>query len=169
MTISENIVKAAKSLGIPITDQATGNKIGGYFCPHNQDPKNVSRSSAEEAYYDSAVKRSNFHLIPGNQVSRIVTETTNGIVKVIGIEFATSAAAPKQSVKVKQEAILAAGALHTPQLLQISGIGDAALLKSINVKTVVNLPAVGHNLHDHVNVVVVNIRKSGLRNLHYPC
>ncbi|KAF1842741.1 GMC oxidoreductase [Cucurbitaria berberidis CBS 394.84] len=153
---TKNIVKATKALGIPINDQATGNAIGGFFCPHNQDPVTVTRSSADEAYYDTAVKRQNFHVITGQQVSRIVTKKSNGAVKVTGIEFASSASAKRQSVKVKQEAIIAAGALFTPQLLQVSGIGDPALLKTINVTTVVELPAVGHNLHDHVLLAVAN-------------
>lgn len=120
----------------------------------------MTRSSAEEAYYASAAKRSNYHLISGHQVSRIVTDSSDGTVKVTGVEFATSADAETQHVKVKQEAILAAGTLHTPQLLQVSGIGDAALLKSIGINTTVDLPAVGHNLHDHISITVVNIRKS---------
>jgi choline dehydrogenase-like flavoprotein len=61
-----------------------------------------------------------------------------------------------QSVKAKREVILAAGSLHTPQLLQVSGIGDPKLLSKIDVPTVVNLPAVGQSLHDHVYVMVVN-------------
>jgi choline dehydrogenase-like flavoprotein len=59
-------------------------------------------------------------------------------------------------VKAKREVILAAGSLHTPQLLQVSGIGDPALLSKIDVPTVVDLPAVGQSLHDHVYVMVVN-------------
>lgn len=153
---TRNIVKATQALGIPINDQASGNAFGGYFCPHNLDPNTVTRSSAEEAYYDSAVTRPNYHLLVGNQVSRIVTSKSRDNVKVTAVEFATSAAAEKKSVKVKKEVILAAGTLHTPQLLQVSGIGDAALLKSINVSTVVNLPSVGHNLHDHLLLSVVN-------------
>ncbi|KAH9872762.1 hypothetical protein J1614_005156 [Plenodomus biglobosus] len=153
---TKNIVQATKELGIPINDQATGNAIGGYYCPHNQDPKEVTRSSAVEAYYQSAVQRKNFHLLAGNQVSRIVTTTSNGKVKVTAVEFATSASAARKTVGVKQDAILAAGTIHTPQLLQVSGIGEASLLKSINVPQVVDLPAVGHNLHDHVMLVVVN-------------
>lgn len=51
---------------------------------------------------------------------------------------------------------MAAGALHTPQILQLSGIGDSTFLSSINVTTVVNLPAVGRNLQDHVLLAVVN-------------
>ena len=61
-----------------------------------------------------------------------------------------------QNVNAKREVIVAAGSLHTPQLLQLSGIGDSALLSSIDVPTVVDLPAVGQNLHDHVSVMVVN-------------
>jgi choline dehydrogenase-like flavoprotein len=80
-----------------------------------------------------------------------------GTVKVTGVEIAASMTSTRHTVRVEREVILAAGALHTPQLLQISGIGDPALLKTINVTTIVDLPAVGHNLHDHVSVFVVNI------------
>lgn len=154
---TKNIVKATQELKIPINDQATGNAIGGYYCPHNQDPKTVTRSSAREAYYASAAQRKNFHLLPGNQVTRIVTSTVNGAVKVNAVEFATSASAERKTVKVKQDAILAAGTIHTPQLLQVSGIGESSLLKSINVPQVVDLPGVGYNLHDHVLLAVVNV------------
>ncbi|KAI9049974.1 hypothetical protein LZ554_006120 [Drepanopeziza brunnea f. sp. 'monogermtubi'] len=153
---TQNAVQAAKAIGIPINDQASGNAIGGYFCPHNMDPVEASRQSAEEAYYPSASTRANYHILTGNAVSKIVTSKAWGAVKVTGVEFVASADAPVQSVSVKKEAIVAAGALHSPQLLQHSGIGDTTLLQSLNISTVVNLPAVGHNLHDHSSVVVVN-------------
>jgi choline dehydrogenase-like flavoprotein len=160
----ENFIQATQELGISINDQATGNAFGGYFCPHNMDPKNWTRFSAEEAYYASAEPRPNYHLLTGHLVSRILTERCNetNTVKVTGVEFSTSADAESQQTKIKREAILAAGTLHTPQLLQVSGIGEASLLESINVKTVVDLPAVGHNLHDHLSVAVVNIREQTL-------
>jgi choline dehydrogenase-like flavoprotein len=162
-------VKATKSLGIPVNDQATGNAFGGYFCPHNLDPVNMTRSSADEAYYETAAQRSNFHLITGQQATRILTENQNGKVKVVGIEFASSSNSTRETVGVRKEAIIAAGALHTPQLLQVSGIGDPALLKAINVTPVVDLPAVGHNLHDHVSVAVVNISKPLISRLQVLC
>ena len=62
-------------------------------------------------------------------------------------------------MKAKREVIVAAGTLHTPQLLQVSGIGDPALLSGIDVSTIVDLPAVGQGLHDHVYVTVVNARR----------
>jgi choline dehydrogenase-like flavoprotein len=154
---TKNLVEATKSLNISITkDQANGNPIGGYYCPHNMDPSEYKRSSAKEAYYDSVATRENLHIITGHQATRILTLSGNGSVKATGVEFAASANATLQTINAKQEVILAAGSLHSPQLLQLSGIGDSALLSSINVSTVVDLPAVGQNLHDHVFLAVVN-------------
>ncbi|KAK7425566.1 hypothetical protein QQZ08_008007 [Neonectria magnoliae] len=154
---TKNIVRALKELKIPISkDQANGSAIGGYFCPHNQDPVAITRSSAREAYYNNVAKRQNLHLISGHQVTRIVTKKTSSAVKVTGVEFATSKNAARATVEVKKEAILAAGAIHTPQILQVSGIGNSKTLSSINVKTVVDLPGVGQNFHDHVLLAVVN-------------
>jgi choline dehydrogenase-like flavoprotein len=62
-------------------------------------------------------------------------------------------------VTVGKEAILAAGSVFTPQILQVSGIGDSAHLSSINVSTVVDLPAVGQNFQDHVLLTVVSASK----------
>ncbi|KAF1953387.1 GMC oxidoreductase [Byssothecium circinans] len=153
---TKNWIQTTNSLNIPISeDQAGGNAIGGYFCPHNMDPTEYERSSADEAYYDSAEPRANFHLITGQQATRILT-SGNATVKATGVEFAASANAAPQTVTARREVIIAAGTLHSPQLLQVSGIGDPTLLSSINVPTVVDLPAVGHNLHDHVSVDVVH-------------
>ncbi|KAH9216733.1 hypothetical protein DL95DRAFT_495695 [Leptodontidium sp. 2 PMI_412] len=155
---TKNIVAATQELGIPIAqDQANGSPIGGYYCPHNQDPVAAIRSSAREAYYQTAVRRPNYHLISGQHVTRVLTENTPQGPKVTGIEFASAKDAVVTTVGVRKEAILAAGTLHTPQILQVSGIGDPALLSSINVTTIVDLPAVGQNLHDHVLVRVVSL------------
>ncbi|KAH7363120.1 hypothetical protein B0T11DRAFT_282129 [Plectosphaerella cucumerina] len=153
---TKNIVAATQELGIEIArDQANGSPIGGYFCPHNLDPVQLTRSSAEEAYYRTAVARRNFHLIANNRVTRLRTTNGAGGATVTAVEFTGAQGAQSRSVGVRKEAILAAGALHTPQILQLSGIGDRAHLSTINVTTVVDLPAVGQNLHDHVSVVVV--------------
>lgn len=181
------MVAATKELGISISDdQANGDAIGGYYCPHNQDPITQSRSSAQEAYYETAKSRSNLELITGLRVTRLVTSAESGIVRVTGVEvsqlregeckatrliewmqFASSNNATHHTVSVKREAILAAGTLHTPQILQVSGIGDPQLLTSIGVDKVVDLPAVGHNLHDHVLLITVNASMSSLSASHY--
>ncbi|TDZ31347.1 Dehydrogenase xptC [Colletotrichum spinosum] len=151
------MIDAVKELGITVAkDQANGSPIGGYFCPHNQDPKTNTRSSAREAYYDNFTGRQNLHLITGQQATKIVTTGSGDAVTATGVEFAASKGAQAQTANAKKEVIIAAGSLHTPQLLQVSGIGDPALHASINVPTVVDLPAVGQNLHDHVLLTVVN-------------
>lgn len=64
-------------------------------------------------------------------------------------QFAASRNASKQIVGVKKEAVLSAGAFHSPQLLQLSGIGSSSRLQKHGINTVVDLPGVGQNLQDH--------------------
>lgn len=75
---------------------------------------------------------------------------------LIGKQYAASAGAATSTITVNKEAIMAAGSLRTPQILQVSGIGASSLLESIGVSTVVDLPAVGQNLQDHILLSVVN-------------
>ena len=85
----ENLVAAGKELGIPTAlDQANGGPIGGYWCPHNQDPVTVTRSSAREAYWDNASARPNLHMITATRATRLVTQKgKNGQdVTVSGVE-----------------------------------------------------------------------------------
>ncbi|KAJ4172198.1 hypothetical protein NW754_002386 [Fusarium falciforme] len=140
---TKNIVKAVQELDITVArDQANGSPIGGYFCPHNQDPKTLTRSSAREAYYESVSSRKNLKILTGQQVTRVLTKKYKSTVKATGVEFAKSRDSSPQTVSAKKEVILAAGAIHSPQILQVSGIGDSALLSSINVATVVDLPRI---------------------------
>ncbi|POS77744.1 GMC oxidoreductase [Diaporthe helianthi] len=162
--LTRNIIDATTELGIPIQkDQASGQPIGGYFCPHNIDMTKVTRSSARDAYYNTVEARTNLHLITSQHVTKLITGNSSkgrgyrspSLVTVTGVEYAASADAAKATVGVKKEAIMAAGPFFTPQILQISGIGDSALHSEIGVETVINLPAVGHNLEDHVLVATV--------------
>lgn len=64
-------------------------------------------------------------------------------------KFAPNASAPRQIIYATQEVIVAAGALHSAQLLQLSGIGPESLLGRYNITVALNLPGVGNNLQDH--------------------
>lgn len=64
-------------------------------------------------------------------------------------QFAASRNASKQIVGVHKEAVLSSGAFHSPQLLQLSGIGSSSRLAKLGIKMVVDLPGVGQNLQDH--------------------
>ncbi|OBS25046.1 hypothetical protein FPOA_05582 [Fusarium poae] len=153
---TKNFVQAAEELDISISvDQANGNAIGGYFCPHNTNPKTVTRSSAQD-YYSAVSSRKNLQLLSGHQVTRVLTKKSGKSVTATGVEFAKSKDSKRSTIKTKKEVILAAGSIHTPQILQVSGIGDPALLSSIDVPVVVDLPAVGQNFHDHVLLAVIS-------------
>lgn len=81
------MIDAVKELGITVAkDQANGSPIGGYFCPHNQDPKTNTRSSAREAYYDNFTGRQNLHLLTGQQVTKVLTTGLDDAVKATGVE-----------------------------------------------------------------------------------
>ncbi|EXK76027.1 hypothetical protein FOQG_19211 [Fusarium oxysporum f. sp. raphani 54005] len=153
---TKSLVAATGELDINISvDQANGNAIGGYFCPHNLNPETLTRSSAQD-YYSAVSQRKNLQLLPGHQVTRVITSKNGSSVRATGVEYAKNRDSVKKTLKAKKEVILAAGAIHTPQILQVSGIGDSALLSSIDVPVVVDLPAVGQNFHDHVFLAVVS-------------
>lgn len=84
--VAENVVGATKELGIPMSYDQAGDPIGAYYCPHNQDPITQTRSSAREAYYETAKGRSNFELITGRRVTRLVTSMESGKACVTGVE-----------------------------------------------------------------------------------
>jgi choline dehydrogenase len=171
--------EALESLGITkANDPNEGREAGGYFLPLSIDPWNQTRSDARRAYWDPASNRSNFNLALNAQVTHIYTDSgsgyypfTNGtryqsggpairrrqidrITRATAVEFAFSSDSPRQVVFAREEIIMAAGALHTPFLLELSGIGDRSVLSSRGVSTIVDLPGVGNNLQDHAMIHV---------------
>ncbi|GES66036.1 hypothetical protein ATETN484_0014000400 [Aspergillus terreus] len=153
---TKHFIRAITSLGVRIPeDAATGDAVGGYYSPHSQDPASITRSDAATAYWDTVSSRPGLHLITGRTVTRLITKKRGLEVTVKGVELAASVSLPRKIVNVSKEAILAAGAIHTPQILQLSGIGDSALLSKLNISTVANVPGVGRNLQDHLYIPVV--------------
>ncbi|KAH9054897.1 aryl-alcohol-oxidase from pleurotus Eryingii [Lactarius vividus] len=118
------------------------------------------RSSASVSYLTPVLSRSNLDILINTQVTKVVQTGTQGGLPVFrGIQFAQSAHGPLFTRHATKEVILAAGAVNTPQLLMLSGIGDSAQLSRFNIRTIVNLPDVGKNMQDHVvlsNVFSVN-------------
>jgi choline dehydrogenase-like flavoprotein len=156
------IKSAIKQLKIKIpVDGNAGTAVGGFFFTHNQDPVQQVRSSARTGYWNPVSNRKNFHLLVSHQVTRLLTRglTTSSASQatVWGVEFAASSSSSRLTVNVTNQAIVSAGALHSPQILQLSGIGDPTLLSQYGIKSVVNLPGVGQNLHDHPYVAVVTV------------
>ncbi|KAG8627358.1 hypothetical protein KVT40_004841 [Elsinoe batatas] len=149
---TKNYADGSRELGIRIPrDSQNGKPLGAYYMTHAQDPRTVKRVSARNGYYDTAAQRTNLQLIPNTRVTKIVLNGTTAT----GVEFAASANAPRQTVVASREVILAAGSIHTPQLLQLSGIGPASLLTQNGITPVVDLP-VGYGFHDHVMIPIVH-------------
>ncbi|GAB7360534.1 hypothetical protein MBLNU230_g8482t1 [Neophaeotheca triangularis] len=132
--------------GIPYPREgADGSAIGVFWVPASEDPSDMTRSSARTAYYDPIAYRPNLHLITGTKVDKITFDgkTAEGIVMTNRETNETT------SAKASLEVILAAGPIFSPNVLQVSGVGPAAMLEEAGIEVVHDLPGVGSNFQDH--------------------
>jgi choline dehydrogenase len=129
-------------------DSGTG-LPGLYWYPTFMDPTTATRSYARTGHWENA-RRHNYHLLTGSKVNKILLQGT----KAYGVRFISAAdgAGTTASIRANKEVILAAGALHTPQIMQLSGLGPRQLLASANIPVTVDLPGVGQNFQDHLSL-----------------
>jgi choline dehydrogenase len=144
---AENFFQAWHSLGVPTPrDPGSGDARGAFWAPSSLDPKDETRSYARTAHYDRVIgSRPNYHLITNTVVSRIIFKGK----RAVGTEFVSRETNQVSTVSAENEVILAAGSVHSPQILQLSGVGPASLLKGLGIQVVVDLPGVGQNFQDH--------------------
>ncbi|MBX3519248.1 MAG: GMC family oxidoreductase N-terminal domain-containing protein [Xanthobacteraceae bacterium] len=138
-------VEAATQFGLPRNadfNAETTYGVGAY----QLSIRDGWRSSAARAFLDPARRRSNLIVLTGSLASRVLVRGG----RATGIEYIRNG--ERQKVKARREVILSAGALQSPQLLQLSGIGPAALLRQHGIQVVADLPGVGGNLQDHYQV-----------------
>jgi choline dehydrogenase-like flavoprotein len=141
-------VEAARQAGQTLNVDFNGahqEGVGLYQVTH----RNGERCSAAKAYLAPARVRPNLTVITDVRVTRIITEGR----RATGVEFIQSG--QKQRLAAAREVLLSAGALQSPQLLMLSGIGPAAVLAQHGIAQVHELPGVGEHLHDHPDVVQV--------------
>lgn len=129
--------------GIEAPEDSGAGKAGLYWYPLAQDTE-LERSYARTAHWDG-ITRDNYQMIVGSKVSKVEFDDD---LAATGVVFATGDAEPR-TVKAKREVILAAGAIHTPQVLMLSGVGPKAHLKECGIDAKVDLPGVGSNFQDH--------------------
>ncbi|KJA24205.1 GMC oxidoreductase [Hypholoma sublateritium FD-334 SS-4] len=145
---------AWKELGVPIQKEgAAGDAFGAFWVPNNVD-QTYRRSYARNAFFDPASSRPNLKLLTGYRVNEVLfsdNKRANGITMQAR---GTPNGAAITTVKAIQEVILCAGWLHTPQILQRSGLGPKSLLTQAGIPVLVDLPGVGSNLQDHPAIVV---------------
>lgn len=163
----ENFWDASTSLGIPeVTDPNSGTNTGIFWLTRSLDSRTQTRSYAKIAHYDRvSATRPNYHILPSTAVSKVLF---GPLKKARGVEFITRSNGAVGSVTAKKEVIISAGGVHSPQILQLSGIGPSALLTGLGIPVVADLPGVGQNLQDHLTVTVDYNCKSSLYAALYP-
>ncbi len=136
------VLAAGVAAGIPErADFTNSDEVGGGYYRVTQ--RNGFRWSAADAFLKPARKRANLVIHTKAQVARVLFEGK----RAVGVEYSQDNA-PKVA-KARVSVILSGGAVGSPQLLEISGVGDAARLQNLGVNVVHNLPGVGENLQDH--------------------
>ncbi len=139
-------LKAGPEAGFDLTDDVNGYKQEG-VAAFDKNVRRGRRLSAARAYLHPVMKRPNLTVITRAQANKIVFEGT----KAVGVEYRHQR---RDKVATGEEVILCGGAFNSPQLLQLSGVGDAAHLTNLDIDVVKDLPGVGQNLQDHLEVYI---------------
>lgn len=140
-------IEAGVEAGYPFTDDMNGYQQEG-FGRMDMTIHNGKRWSTSSAYLHPALNRSNLKVETGALTTRILFEGT----RAVGIEYAQNGQV--RQAHADREVILCGGAINSPQLLMLSGVGKADDLKALDVPVVADLPGVGQNLQDHLELYV---------------
>jgi choline dehydrogenase-like flavoprotein len=143
--ILDAFVEAAAAVGIPkVADFNTGTNEGCAYFQVNQ--KNGRRWSAARGFLKPALARSNLSLVTQAEATRVIFDGR----RAVGVEYRHGG--QLRRVAAEAEVILAAGSVVSPKLLQLSGIGSGEALREMGIPVVANLPGVGANLQDHLQL-----------------
>lgn len=143
-------IEAARQAGFPLNPDFNGARQEGVG-PYQVTHKGGERFSAAKAYLAPNRGRSNLQVLSGAFVRRVLFSDDGG--RATGVEIQQGGAT--RTLAARREVILAAGALQSPQLLMASGVGPGEHLRQHGVPVLHDLPGVGGNLHDHVDVVQI--------------
>jgi choline dehydrogenase len=138
--------ESVQEAGYPLTDDVNGYRQEG-FAPFDRNVYRGRRWSASKAYLRPAMRRSNLDV----RTRALATLIRFDGDRATGVEYVHRGR--RRSVDAG-EVILCGGAINSPQLLQLSGVGNAAELRSLGIGVVADLPGVGENLQDHLEVYV---------------
>jgi len=145
--VSDAVIEACVQAGIPRNDDVNGEaqEGAGYY---QLTVKNGQRCSAAVAYLHPVMNRPNLRVETGALASRVIIDGG----RATGVEFKQGGATRR--AKAAREVILSGGAVNSPQLLQLSGVGAGALLQGLGIPVVRDAPGVGENLQDHYVVTM---------------
>ena len=146
--IADFFIKAATQIGIPLNDDYNGETQEGvgYF---QQTAHKGFRWSTARGFLNPARKRDNLTIMTNAHTCKVLFEDK----RAVGVEYLKGG--ERVEAKATREVVLSAGAIGSPQILQLSGIGEQSLLEKVDVPVVHNLPGVGQNLQDHLQIRLV--------------
>lgn len=142
---TEKVLAAAKTIGMETKHKMIDGDIGGFMGYNAMNFAGDKRRSSYVAFLKDQVS-SNLRVITKAKVSHIAIENK----RAVAVNY--TVAGTEQQATVSKEVIMAAGALETPKLLMLSGIGDKQHLESLGIQCLLDAPMIGQNLQDHPNV-----------------
>jgi choline dehydrogenase len=148
------LIEAGRQAGYPVTDDFNGVEQEG-FGRYDLTINDGKRWSTAMAYLAQAKGRPNLTIVTGARTTRIVIDKG----RAVAVEYTRGKGTER--VEVAGEALLCAGAVQSPHILQLSGIGAADGLRGAGVTPVHDLPGVGENMQDHLDIIM-NWRSQGL-------
>jgi len=148
-------IDAAREMGMPILDDVNGPMVPGAGYINMNIAADGTRVSAVGAFLRPALSRPNLTLLLNATVVKLNFKGT----RCVGVKILTGGAVT--DIAADKEVILTAGAINSPKLLMLSGVGEAKALRSLGIDVVENLPGVGENLQDHVLVSGVVFKYKG--------
>ncbi|MCU1418844.1 MAG: putative dehydrogenase [Mycetocola sp.] len=143
--LSKAFVRAAQELGLPFTPDFNGAEQDGVGY-YDVTQKNARRESAATAYLNRAKKRRNLTIETHALGTKVIVEND----RAVGLRYTVNGR--EQVAYADREVVLSAGAVNSPRLLLLSGIGPADELKNLGIDVVHDLPGVGKNFQDHMDV-----------------
>mgnify|MGYP001197292174 CR=1 FL=1 len=146
---SAAFIDACRELGYPYTEDFNGPNMEGAGW-HHVNIKNSKRHSTAVAYLYPALERPNLTLSTNSQATRLLFDGK----RCIGVEYSQNG--ERKTARADREVIVCAGAIESPKLLLLSGIGNPSQLKNFDIPVVADVPGVGENFHNHVLAGVIN-------------
>ena len=149
--IADLFIKASEEIGIPNNPDCNGETQEGVGYFQQTSFKGFRRSSYRSFLNKKIRNRKNLTIITNTQVSKVLFKNK----KAIGVQCIGSNTNKDRNIYANSEVIISAGSISSPQILQLSGIGDEEHLKRLGINVIHNNPAVGKNLQDHLQVRMV--------------
>jgi choline dehydrogenase len=145
---TETFVRAAEEAGFRRSEDMNDGDLSGVIGYETMNYEGAARRSSYVAYVADAKGRTNLHLVPRTRVTRVLIEAG----RAVGVELVCDGRT--RTLRARSEVVLCAGALESPKLLMLSGVGEGAALRRLGLPVHADLPELGHNLHDHPNVAM---------------